>query len=123
MPGFASPIEFSIPASVSAMRIGSFPSRASGVTVFVTKTSSEHATSGAKSASRQPLALSSRKNRSLHAETFQLAVDLDRAAVAGAVATRHRRLPGQLGIRAQPADGLQHGRRAAGEKVVATRHD
>ena len=36
MPGFASPIELSIPASVSAIRGGGFPSRGSGVTVFVT---------------------------------------------------------------------------------------
>src|SRR5436309_10294990 len=56
MPGFASPIELSIPTSVSAMRTGAFPSRGSGVTVFVTNASSERATSGAVSASRQPLA-------------------------------------------------------------------
>ena len=46
MPGFASPIEFSIPTSVSAIRTGGLPSRGSGVTVFVTKASSERATSG-----------------------------------------------------------------------------
>ena len=40
MPGFWSPIEFNIPLSVSAMRGGGFPSRGSGVTVFVTKASS-----------------------------------------------------------------------------------
>src|SRR5439155_20809805 len=57
MPGFASPMELSIPTSVSAMRTGAFPSRGSGVTVFVTNASSERATSGAISASRQPLAL------------------------------------------------------------------
>ena len=54
MPGFASPIEFSIPTSVSAIRTGALPSRGSGVTVFVTKASSARATSGAVSASRQP---------------------------------------------------------------------
>ena len=57
IPGLASPIEFSIPTSVSAIRTGSFPSRGSGVTVFVTKTSSCRATSGAVRASRQPEAL------------------------------------------------------------------
>ena len=40
MPGLASPIEFSIPASVSAIRSGALPSRGSGVTVFVTNASS-----------------------------------------------------------------------------------
>jgi len=58
-PGFASPIELSIPCGVSAIRGGAFPSRGSGVIVFVTKTSSVRATSGATSASRQPEALSS----------------------------------------------------------------
>ena len=100
-PGFASPIEFSIPASVSAIRTGGFPSRGSGVIVFVTKASSERATSGAVSASRQPEALSSTEHRPFDAEALQLAVDLDRAAVAGAVAARHRRLPGELGVRAR----------------------
>src|SRR6266516_4672136 len=101
MPGFASPIAFNIPTSVSAIRTGSLPPRGSGVTVLVTKASSSAATSGAVSASRQPLALSSRKDRSLHAEAHELAVDLDRAAVAGAVAARHRRLPGELGVRGE----------------------
>ena len=63
-PGFASPIEFSIPTSVSAIRTGGLPSRGSGVIVFVTKASSERATSGAVSASRQPEALSSTEHRS-----------------------------------------------------------
>ena len=40
MPGPWSPIEFSIPRSVSAIRTGGFPSRGSGVIVFVTKASS-----------------------------------------------------------------------------------
>ena len=35
-PGFCSPIEFSIPVSVSAIRTGGLPSRGSRVTVFVT---------------------------------------------------------------------------------------
>ena len=47
MPGFWRPIELSIPASVSAMRGGGFPSRRSGVTVFVTNASRLWATSGA----------------------------------------------------------------------------
>ena len=58
-PGLASPIEFSIPTSVSAIRTGALPPRGSGVTVFVTKASSERATSGAVSASRQPEAFRS----------------------------------------------------------------
>ena len=40
MPGFARPIELSIPRSVSAIRTGGLPSRGSGVTVFVTNASS-----------------------------------------------------------------------------------
>src|SRR5438093_3025720 len=110
MPGFASPIAFSIPTSVSAMRTGGFPPRGSGVTVFVTKASSSPANSGAVSASRQPLALSSLKDRPFHAESLELAVDLDRAAVAGAVAAGHRCLPGELGMWRQAADGFQHRR-------------
>src|SRR5581483_6164741 len=93
-PGFARPIAFSIPCAVSAIRGGAFPSRGSGVIVFVTNASSCRATCGAASASRQPEALSSRgKDRPLHAESLELPVDLDRAAVAGAVPARHRRLP------------------------------
>ena len=68
MPGFASPIEFSMPTSVSAIRTGALPSRGSGVTVFVTKASSERATSGAVSASRQPEALKSLTPRLLPAQ-------------------------------------------------------
>src|SRR5213596_182761 len=97
-PGLASPIAFSIPPSTSAILVGTLPSRGSGVTVFVTKASSSRATSGAVSASRQPLALSSLKDRPFHAESLELAVDLDRAAVAGAVAAGHRCLPGELGM-------------------------
>src|SRR5213596_2263109 len=123
MPGFASPIAFSIPTSVSAMRTGGFPPRGSGVTVFVTKASSSPANSGAVSASRQPLALSSRKDRSLHTQSSELAADLDRAAVAGAVAARHRRLPRELRMRCEVPDGLQHRLGPAGEHVVAGGHD
>src|SRR6476660_7386954 len=100
MPGFASAIELSIPTSVSAMRTGGLPSRGSGVTVFVTNASRAHAVSGAVSASRQPEALSSmREHRPFDAQAFPVAVELDRAAVAGAVAARHRCLPRELGDR------------------------
>ena len=57
IPGPWRPIELSIPWSVSAIRVGGFPSRRSGVIVFVTNASRERATSGAASASRQPDAL------------------------------------------------------------------
>src|SRR5436853_6919611 len=99
MPGFASPIELSIPTSVSAMRTGSLPSRGSGVTVFVTNASRLLATSGAVTASRQPLPLSSRiEHRPFDTQSLQLAVDANRAAPAGAVATSHPRLPRELGM-------------------------
>src|SRR5436190_2574718 len=123
MPGLASPIAFSIPTSVSAIRTGGFPPRGSGVTVFVTKASSSPATSGAVSASRQPLALSSRKDGPFHAEALELAADLDRAAVAGAVAARHRRFPSELRVRGEVPDGLQHRLGPAGEHVVARRQN
>src|SRR2546423_10039958 len=117
MPGLARPIELSMPTSVSAMRTGALPSRGSGVTVLVTNASSERATSGAVSASRQPEALSSMQHRSFDAQTLQLAVDLDRAAVASAVAARHGCLPRELRRGCEPADGLQHRLQAAGEHV------
>src|SRR6476661_4637021 len=98
-----------MPSSVSAIRTGALPPRASGVTVFVTYASSVRATAGAASASRQPLALSSRKDRAFHAEPFELTLDLDHAAVAGPVAAGHRRLPGELGVLRQPANGVEHG--------------
>src|SRR6185295_5074213 len=107
-PGLASPIAFSIPCSVSAIRTGGFPPRGGGVIVFVTNPSSERATSGAVSASRQPEALSSSKDGSFHAQPLQLAVDLDRAAVARAVAAGHRRLPRELRVGGERADGLEH---------------
>src|SRR4249919_2558484 len=111
-----------MPTSASAMRTGWLPSRGSGVTVLVTNASSSRATSGAVSASRQPLALSSRmEHRPFHAEALEHAVDLDRAAVAGAVAAGHRRLPRKLGIRRQAPHRLEHRLRAAGEHVVARR--
>src|SRR5207302_6407417 len=108
MPGFARPIELSIPTSVSAMRTGVLPSRGSGVTVLVTNASSERATSGAVNASRQPEALSSMQHGALDAQPFELAVDLHRAAVARAVAAGHRRFPRQLGVRREPTDSLEH---------------
>ena len=53
------------------MRSGSLPSRGRGVTVLVTNASRLRATSGAVSASRHPLALSSRnEHRSFHAEAL-----------------------------------------------------
>src|SRR5215212_7770950 len=112
-----------MPTSVSAIRTGALPSRPSGVTVFVTKASRLRATSGAVSASRQPLALSSRKDGPFYAEAPELAVDLDHAPVAGAVAARHRRLPRELRVRRQATDLFQHRLRAAGEDVAAGRHD
>ena len=41
------------------------------------------------------------RHRPFHAEALPLAADLDRAAVAGAVAAGHRGFPGELGGRAQ----------------------
>src|SRR5688572_1527765 len=117
-PGFASPIEFNMPASVSAIRTGGLPSRGSGVIVFVTKPSRERATSGAVNASRQPEALSSTEHRPLDAESLQLSVDLHSAAVAGAVATRHRRLPGELRVRDAGAECSKHRLRPAREHVT-----
>ena len=121
--------------SVSAIRGGGFPSRGSGVTVFVTNASSARATSGAVSASRQPEPLRIiRACRSMPASDpgscrpstgpstqsrLRRAVDLDDAAVARAVAARHRRLPGELRARgerrARPrasAPGRRRGRRS-----------
>src|SRR5207244_13061485 len=118
-PGFARPIELSIPASVSAMRTGRLPARGSGVTVFVTKPSSERATPGAVSASRQPEALSSTEYGSFHAEPLPGPLDLDHAAVAGAVAAGHRRLPRQLRVRTECTDGLEHRLGPAAEDVEA----
>src|SRR4029453_17083248 len=102
----------------SAMRTGGFPSRESGVIVFVTNPSSDRATYGAVSASRQPEALSRSKDGSFPAESLQLAVDLDRAAVARAVATCHRRLPRELRVGRERADGLEHRFRTAGQHRV-----
>ena len=123
----------SIPCAVSAIRGGALPSRGSGVTVLVTNASSCRATSGAASASRQPLALRiltrppprARRTRAasstgpFEAEPLERAVDLDDAAVAGAVAARHRRLPRELRRRAERGDRVEHRLRAAGEDVEA----
>ena len=70
-PGFARPIELSMPTSVSAIRTGAFPARGSGVTVFVTKASSERATSGAVSASRQPDAFRITRNLTVPCRLLQ----------------------------------------------------
>src|SRR5215210_7144800 len=112
-------MEFSMPTFVSTMRTGGLPPRGSGVTVFVTKASRERAVAGAVSASRQPEALSSTEHRPLDAEALPLAADLDGAAVAGAVAARHRRLPGELRARGEGPNGSEHRLRAAGEDVEA----
>ena len=61
------------------------------------------------------------EHRTFHAEALQLALDLDDAAVAGAVAARHRRLPGELRAGAERADRLQHRLGAAREHVVSRR--
>jgi hypothetical protein len=108
--------------------MGSFPCRGKGVIVFVTKASRESATSGAVSASRQPLALrigtlSVRdgpmcQDGACHAEALEPAVELDDAAVAGTKAARHRRLPGELRARDEAANSFEHGLGAAGEHVA-----
>src|SRR4029453_8397457 len=121
MPGFARPIEFNIPTSVSAMRTGALPPRGSGVTVLVTKGSRERATSGAVSASRHPEALSSIQYRSLDAQTLELAADLDRTAVTRPVAACHRRFPREWCCRRPGPNGLEHRLRSAGEHVHAVR--
>ena len=124
MPGPWSPIELSIPCSVSAIRTGGLPSRGSGVIVFVTNPSSDRATSGAASASRQPEALRSRTRharaqyRALEAEADVAAVARDDAAVAGAVAAGHRRLAGELRARHEALERVEHRLRAAGEDVA-----
>src|SRR5947208_6146126 len=117
MPGLASPMELSIPTSVSAIRTGVLPSRGSGVTVLVTNASRLRATSGAIRASRHPEALSSTEHRSFHAETLELPVDLHRAAVAGAVAAGHRGFPRELCLRGKRSDRIEHRFRPAGEHV------
>jgi hypothetical protein len=87
------------------------------VIVFVTKASSERATSGAVRASRQPEALSSTEHWSFHTETLELAVDLDGTAVAGPVTAGHRRLPGKLCVVDPLAERREHRLGAAGEHV------
>ena len=125
-PGLARPIEFSIPASVSAMRTGGFPrgKRGDG---FETNASRERATSGAVSASRHPEALRSLKpmpapgrleDRSLDAQSLQLAVDLDRTSIARSVSAGHRRLPGELCVGLEGPHRLEHRLGAAGQDVV-----
>ena len=69
------------------------------------------------SASRQPEALSSRKDGSFDAETLQRSVDLDDAAVTRAVAAGHRRLPRELSARRNRSDRAEHRFRAARKDV------
>src|SRR5581483_11846690 len=90
------------------MRGGAFPSRGCGVIVFVTKASSERATSGATRASRQPDALSSNEDRPFDAQPLQLAVQLDGAAVACPVPAGHRRFPRELRTGTELRDRVQH---------------
>src|SRR6266545_5260457 len=123
IPGLASPIEFSIPTSVSAMRTGVLPSLGSDVTVFVTNASRLRATSGAVSASRHPEALSSTKHRAVDTQTLELAVDLDRAPVTRSVAAGHRRLPGQLSGGNELTDGGEHRLGPAREHVQPRRNE
>src|SRR6478609_9459129 len=59
------------------------------------------------------------EDRPLEAESFERAVELDNAAVAGAVAAGHRRLPCELRTRAESGDGVEHRLRTAGEDVEA----
>src|SRR4051794_21046126 len=129
-PGFASPIEFTIPAGVSAMRTGGLPSRGCSVTVFVTKAPSPSVpaasassvpdpfTSGLRSAMPQNSARRSGEDtRRLHdgpldAEPLPRAVDADGAPVAGAEAARHgglhRELTGDVVLGAQGRNRLEH---------------
>ena len=133
MPGFWSPIEFSIQPPVSAIRGGGFPSRGSGVTVFVTNASRLRATSGAVSASRQPLAFRSgivavdhcstahgattQPGEQAQADRSCVLSDFHNAAIAGAVSASHRRLPRELRAGSERPDGLEHRLRAAREDV------
>src|SRR6266516_6956063 len=55
----------------------------------------------------------------LEAEPLEGSADLNHAAVAGAVAARHRRLPGELRGRAQCGNSVQHRFRPAREYVEA----
>src|SRR6478735_2996833 len=52
------------------------------------------------------------------AEAHVVPVALDDTAVTGAVATRHRRLPGELRAWSERADGLEHRLRPAREDVA-----
>ena len=95
------------------MRTGGFPSRGSGVTVFVTNASSARAVSGAVSASRQPLRVQEEHSTGPSTQSrFRRAVELDDAAVAGAVAAGHRRLPRELRVGRERAHRLEHRLRA-----------
>src|SRR6478672_9728928 len=57
------------------------------------------------------------EHRALEAEPLERSVDLDDAAVAGAVAARHRGFPRELRGRAQRGDRVEHRLRSASENV------
>src|SRR5512132_4709917 len=104
-PGFARPIAFTIPAGVSAIRGGGFPSRGWSVTVFVTNAETPSVpetrassvpdpfTNGDSRRTPQKVASSDGTarlhHRALHAQPLPAPVDLDRATVAGAEAAGH----------------------------------
>src|SRR3954462_244784 len=59
------------------------------------------------------------EHRAFEAEPPEGSVDFDHAAVAGAVAAGHRRLPGELRCRTERGDRVEHRLRAAGETAAA----
>ena len=91
--------------------------------VFVTNASSASATLGRGEGVETAARVEDRDGHAARrtgpgdAEPLQAAVDLDDAAVAGAVAAGHRRLPGELGLRREPSHRLEHRLRAAREHV------
>ena len=124
-PGFASPIEFSIPCvglgdpdgRVALARQRRDRLRHEGVEL-----PRDVAARSARRGSRTAFS-SMHRTGPFDAEALQLAVDLDGAAVAGAVAAGHRRLPGELRARARArATASSIGSGPAREHVVARRH-
>ena len=93
------------------------------MTVFVTKASSCRAVVGrgrARRGSRSRSGGSTSTGPSTQ-RRCERAVELDDAAVAGAVAARHRRLPGELGGRDERAHRLEHRLGPAREHVAVGR--